>query len=562
MPPPDDQLRSQTATSREHVSRINRAYFQTLSSFQENRRWLILAAIAIGAGWCAWGAIDVPRHYSPGPVAAPHAKWENNCEACHVPFSPIKTSTWLTTAETRREVDAKCESCHRGPAHHPLQVAAEVGSCASCHVDHQGRSNDLARVSDQTCTACHANISAHRIAAAGVAPAQNTTPITRFDNEHHPAFASLASDPGRLKFSHGRHMRAGLTFGPTANAAADAATSPATRGTAQVWTYGMLSEADRLRYTPAGGQETDPIQLSCSSCHEFGNTLAPGDTRLVSGRLAASAPGAYSLPVEFERHCAACHVLPYEGADVASGQPVPAGQPATTDARANDIRTSDTRASDTRTAAKRPDATPAVVPHGLDAEQLRRFLESAFVEQATANDTRVLERLLVPQAPLPAVPAAAAVDPTVRVAIIDRVATAQKFVRGTCEKCHEIEAAAVAADRGLLGPVATLDGGWFRVPPTKVPQIWFAKAKFDHQPHRSYDCRTCHAAAYPDDVATGLPAGSPLDNGLVMIAGRESCTECHAPSRYDPATKTTVGGVRFDCVECHGYHGLGPHLAP
>ena len=546
MPPPDDQLSNRTTTSREHVSRINRSYFKQLSSFQATRRWLIIAAIAAGVGWCAWGAIDVPRHHSPGPVAAVHAKWENDCEACHIPLSPIKDNTWLTTAETRREVESKCEVCHRAPAHHPLQVSAEVGSCASCHTDHQGRSNDLKRVADQTCTACHANIAAHRITTAGIAPAKITAPITRFDNEHHPAFESLASDPGRVKFSHGRHMRAGLTFGPTA-AKTDHAKTPVTRGTAEVWTYGMLQEADRQRYAPPDGHDADPIQLSCNSCHEFAPSLAPGDMRLVSGLLSASPPGAYALPVEFERHCAACHVLPYEGASVAQDQPLPANPTANL----------------TAVAAAGANTTNAFMPHGLDAEALRHFLESTFLDRAAANDPQLLDRPIVPQAPLPAAPAAAPVEETLRAAVIGRVATAQTFARGTCAKCHDVESAVVAADRSLLGPAAeALNAGWFRVPPTRIPEIWFAKAKFNHQPHRGYDCRLCHAAAYPDDVTTGLTAGSPLDNDVVMIAGRESCTECHAPSRYDAANKKMVGGVRFDCVECHGYHGLGPHGTP
>lgn len=249
---------------------------------------------------------------------------------------------------------------------------------------------------------------------------------------------------------------------------------------------------------------------------------------MVSGLLSASAPGAYALPVEFERHCAACHVLPYEGAATAQA-----------------------------------DATATFMPHGLDAEGLRHFLESTFLDRAAASDPHLLDRPITQQDPLPAAPAAAPVEETLRTAVVGQVATAQTFVRGMCEKCHDVEAAAVAADRSLLGPAAAaLNAGWFRVAPTRVPEIWFAKAKFNHQPHRGYDCRLCHAAAYPDDVATGLTAGSPLDNDVVMIAGRESCTECHAPSRYDAATKTMVGGVRFDCVECHGYHGLGPHGTP
>ncbi|MFM8702496.1 MAG: hypothetical protein ACKOHG_01270, partial [Planctomycetia bacterium] len=232
MPDPVEST-PQRQTSRGKVSRIDRSYFHRPNRFQLTRRWLTLACLGLGIAWAAWGAFDAPLHHAPGPVAAVHAKWENDCNACHVPFSPIKDDTWLSNASTRQAMDGKCEACHRGPPHHPLQVAAEVGSCASCHVDHRGRGADISRVADQTCTACHANISAHRLVNGTVPAATVTAPITRFDDGHHPAFAGLASDPGRLKFSHGRHMRAGLTFGPPS-------TEP---GAARAFTYGMLAAA-------------------------------------------------------------------------------------------------------------------------------------------------------------------------------------------------------------------------------------------------------------------------------------------------------------------------------
>jgi hypothetical protein len=211
-------------SSREHVSRIDRTYFQRPSRFQRIRRGLLLAAVVAGAAWGAWAAFDVPRQIAPGPVAAVHAKWESDCSACHVPFAPIKDNTWFSSAATRQAMDAKCEACHRGAAHHPLQVAAAAGSCASCHADHRGRDADLSRVGDRTCTACHGDIAAHRRAdgPADVPPSTVVAPITRFDDEHHPPFAALAADPGRLKFSHGRHMRAGLSFAGPAAAGAEA----------------------------------------------------------------------------------------------------------------------------------------------------------------------------------------------------------------------------------------------------------------------------------------------------------------------------------------------------
>ncbi|MFM7290914.1 MAG: hypothetical protein ACKO6B_06760, partial [Planctomycetia bacterium] len=519
----------QRQTSRGKVSRIDRSYFHRPNRFQRTRRWLTLACLGLGIAWAAWGAFDAPLHHAPGPVAAVHAKWENDCNACHVPFSPIKDDTWLSTASTRQAMDGKCEACHRGPAHHPLQVTAEVGSCASCHVDHRGRGADISRVADQTCTACHANIAAHRLVDAAVPPAAVTTPITRFDDEHHPAFAGLASDPGRLKFSHGRHMRAGLSFGPT----------PTEPGAARALTYGMLTAADRRRYQPATAGEHDFVQLSCASCHEFGSSLPPDAVRTLPAALAGSPPGAYALPVDFERHCAACHQLPFEGL---------VGQPAAT---ADLVMT-------------KPDA---VLPHGLDAAGIARFLETRYLQEALAQDPSPLDEPLV-RRPLPAARPAEAAPAKVRSVVEGHVARALAFTRGTCEKCHETRDASVPEAAHLL-TAGSEDRGrlpWFAIEPTRVPTIWLTKARFDHGPHRAYDCRECHAAAAPDDSGAGsqvatLPVGSPLDNGLVMIAGRESCTACHAPPGHDAFSGKPIGGARFDCVECHGYHGLGPHQA-
>jgi len=528
-------------TSRGQVSRIDRSYFQRRSRFQQARWWLIVACLALGAAWAVWGAFDNRLHHSPGDVAAVHAKWETDCNACHVPFSPIKDNTWLSTAATRQAMDGKCEACHRGPAHHPLQMSAEVGSCASCHADHRGRGADITRVADQTCTACHANISAHRLVDAAVPSSRVTIPITRFDNEHHPAFASLATDPGRLKFSHGRHMRAGLTFGPTTTGT----------GAAGPWTYGMLAAADRSRYQTTGASEHDLVQLSCASCHEFGSSLSSTSVRTVSAALAAAPPGAYSMPVEFERHCAACHQLPFEGV-----------------------------AGEKGTAAGNGDATAemvtvkpsAVLPHGLDASDMVTFIESRYLQDALAGDASLLDEPPV-RRPLPAARPSETAGASMRSLVETQVSRALTFTRGTCEKCHDLRDAS-PADAARLLPAAASGAAarlpWFGIVPTRVPDIWLTKARFDHGPHRSFDCRECHAAAYPDEVdaadagrdsVAGLPVGSPLDNGAVMIAGRESCTTCHAPAAHDKATGNPIGGARFDCVECHGYHGLGPHQA-
>lgn len=495
-------------SSRELVSRIDRGYYTRPGRMRAWRGGLTAAGVLLAAAWGAWGLVDQPRHHAPGPVVAAHARFERDCQACHIPFAPIKDDTVLATGLSRAAADAKCEACHRTPVHHPRQSLVEAGSCSSCHVDHRGRDADIARVADRTCVACHADIDAHRlpptaVAAGGPRPAA-PTPITRFDDEHHPPFASLGHDPGRLKFSHGRHMTAGLEFG-----------GPSRAGPLS---YAMLDDADRARLMPAGASAGDPVQLSCAACHEFAPAAAADEARLTTTLLAASPPGAYPLPVSFERHCVACHALPFDPADPARR-----------------------------------------LPHGLGPEQMQRRIVADLLE-ATAAGKRAIDAPLPPRG-LPANPPLPSVPETIRTQLAEGVARARTFTRGVCGKCHEAVDAPIPVAALLRGddPPAGVDATeiWFRVPATGVPDVWLAKARFSHAPHRGTDCRACHDAAYP--AADGAAASaSALDNHRVMIAGRESCTGCHAPPGRDAAGRLT-GGAPFDCVECHGYHGLGRH---
>ena len=522
------------STSRTLVSRIDRSYFHRPNALARMRRLLVLISFIFGVGWCVGGAIDTAKHHAPGPVAHVHAKWENDCEACHVPYSPIKDNTWLTSQKSMQVLETKCQVCHRVGIHHPLQMSSETGSCASCHVDHRGREVDLNRTSDRSCTVCHAAIATHRKSDTSIAtaPSPEISSITQFDDEHHPQFASLAVDPGRLKFSHGRHMLPGLSFGPLAFDE-NATDKPKDR---VAISYGMLAEQDREKYQPKGSHSDEFVQLSCASCHEFVPSLPVGDIRAVSGLVASSPPGAYSLPVEFERHCAACHALPITGSDKPSASSL------------------DTRGKDD-------------IPHGLRAEAIRLYLEQTILQKAIQSDTTILD-LKVPRSPLPSPQDQTIPDERLRTLISATVDASRTFVRGGCAKCHLVEDKELPFETSLLATDhpqknSSSQSTWFSVGPVRVPAVWLRKAKFNHQVHRASDCRECHDAAYPNQIAdiggSLFPVGSPLDNQQVMIAGRHSCVRCHGPSKFDSATGTMIGGVRFDCVECHGYHGLGTH---
>lgn len=94
--------------------------------------WLILAAVQ-GAR-----AQGISQWVSPGPLAADHAALEGltNCTKCHAPMRGVTTE--------------RCVACHEEVGG---EIAGKYGfhankadRCGSCHVDHQGRQFQLARL--------------------------------------------------------------------------------------------------------------------------------------------------------------------------------------------------------------------------------------------------------------------------------------------------------------------------------------------------------------------------------------------------------------------------------
>src|SRR5207248_7753725 len=98
----------------------------------------------------------------------------------------------------------KCIHCHAGRVHHRNQL--DDRSCACCHRDHQGRDHSLVRIPDSDCTSCHADLGNH-IQRGPVSLAVNEH-VTRFAEVPHPAFRSIKTDPGKLKFNHKLHLTA------------------------------------------------------------------------------------------------------------------------------------------------------------------------------------------------------------------------------------------------------------------------------------------------------------------------------------------------------------------
>jgi len=211
-------------------------------------------------------------HRSPG-------EWLSTAAASLVPGAPL-APTQLISREARDfdPMDAACQSCHQPHSFHQASVANDT-SCSACHLEHQGRGQNLLAVNPSHCTACHGDNSkmadaaalarrldpalfTKKIADGSVAfavarpPEGLTARITSFATDH-PEFRLHAPgtiDPNPLAFDHALHL---------------------------------TGEAIPL---------LDGKRLDCRSCH------VPDQS------------GALMQPVRFALHCQSCHDLPIDPA--------------------------------------------------------------------------------------------------------------------------------------------------------------------------------------------------------------------------------------------------------
>ncbi len=480
---------------KQRAARIPLDYFRRKSLLERGKVWLAIAAAVLAAGYVAWGAVgggDFQRRYSPGPLSAVHAMWESRCDACHQSFVPTSADAWRGEPHASNQL---CQACHQGAVHSANQIAAEVGSCASCHREHQGRDADLIHMADATCTTCHANMAAHL--QAGAKPVEPPLhDVTDFVTGH-PDFRSTKRSGSEIKFSHSRHMRPGLTFGLGPLLLKD------------------LSPADRERYRRSGQTDTEFVKLDCASCHQLdagANTAAADD-------LPVRPAGDYMLPVRFDVHCKACHQLSYVGR----------------------MKVSESASEVPRFETVKPGEA---IPHGWSGEALRRYVEQVldmrFIQGADRDlltnplgdaGKQPLENWRLPNRR----PKTETPPGTIGDYLKDELQAAVKNMELQCVECHT-----------MAQPPESLE-----VQKVNSHPAWFAMAKFDHAAHRAVSCISCHAGAQPAELPQEPTALKTLDSN-VMIPDRAVCLECHSPTGGSgPAAK---GGARFDCVECHDYH--------
>jgi predicted CXXCH cytochrome family protein len=93
---------------------------------------------------------------------------------------------------------------------------------------------------------------------------------------------------------------------------------------------------------------------------------------------------------------------------------------------------------------------------------------------------------------------------------------------GACYDCHRV----------LAPPPGSLD---FRIAPVAFPVRYLHKGWFDHRPHATESCQSCHGAERSQAAAD------------LLIPGVDSCRTCHGGER-------TSKPVASSCAMCHDYH--------
>lgn len=97
-------------------------------------RWLAMCALVLLAPWAA--AQNIESALAPGKLIQGHAKWDEDCKACHVRFD-------------RNAQDGLCMDCHKDVGQDVRSKAGFHGrqkpqQCRNCHTDHKGRDARIA----------------------------------------------------------------------------------------------------------------------------------------------------------------------------------------------------------------------------------------------------------------------------------------------------------------------------------------------------------------------------------------------------------------------------------
>jgi hypothetical protein len=97
---------------------------------------LTIALIVVGLAAATLAILHFPRAQvaaqhavMPGQLSQPHAFLENNCSACHSPVKGVEAQNCIVCHADNKAVLQR----------EPSAFHADIGACAVCHLEHQGR---------------------------------------------------------------------------------------------------------------------------------------------------------------------------------------------------------------------------------------------------------------------------------------------------------------------------------------------------------------------------------------------------------------------------------------
>jgi hypothetical protein len=471
----DPKPRAETGKFR--AARIPLDYYKHPDRLERWRNRLLVIGLVIPLAWWAAGWLRSDQgqhHYSRGPLAVVHATWEDRCDACHTAFTPLSHEAWLKSASA---TDQKCTTCHAGPIHHESQTGTPA--CATCHRDHRGRDASLVRMPDGDCTGCHGNLAAHLDTGKQKFRDRDHPyrSVTRFDHDdsHHPEFemsrGAPPRDPGKLIFSHQRHLALGMK----------------TPESDPQFTLEKIEDpAARPRYKDRVEPVSRLIKLDCADCHQLDSGDFRAAPHLLSEVPAAAvlpsrSPGAYMLPITYENQCAACHPLSF---------------------------------------AKGADGKDVSVQHRLQPPEVHKYLEGFYANQLLKGNASLLK------GPVVRLPGKDPETAKLGQEIEEKVKTAMQrlFTKNTCLECHRTK----GGDKGL----ASLQIVPPNIPSVWFQHAVFNHSA--HRAMRCADChadveksKVATDVLIPDKVKCLECHSPPGSSGGAKGGARFDCVECH-----------------------------------
>ena len=545
----------------------NLAYFRRGHYLRRIRGWTffltVIVSIAAVLGFRYWGNDEF---LSTGPISENHARFANNCQACHegaetdllkvLPFEKLNAAFHgakdlsvdkvtsaagglsLPSLDSVKASAGKISSAFSSEVNQKnIQALAEKGlsltslshmdrACLNCHepmalhqpqtavISLKGVLKDLPLVHTGACSSCHREHVGHERMKL---PDSRTCESCHNDTDQlartSKLLKSVNSHP--LTVAENRNLGDGLIrfLTPPNPEPAKPFKTYADGHPPFSYEQALVRDPAHIKYNHARHDQGDipqlnGHQLTCTDCHETG-----------SG-------GVRYQPVKYEKHCQSCHSLHLD-----------------------------------------PDLPEVKIPHG-DTEKVRDFLrpDSLTLHFAEAFRIRgITDRLelgkrikgefdnLASRGMTTGEELERRVfyvgDPPMEMERNSPKSNKTPFF-ASCAKCHDLQNAGAGAPK---------------VTPTNIAERWVQRGPFTHVPHAHMDCLDCHAAAKTSKLTSDI-----------LMPTQKSCAECHRPldmaklgiardtlklraelkpgSRELADTQRQAGGVKSDCQSCHVFH--------